>query len=143
MSDSENTAQRSARRVGRPATACPRLKEFKIRTNPEEEATLLAAASAACLPLATYVRLRALGPVRFPVPRADLQTAAELARIGNLFNQAVALAHRGSAPAWPSGEMAELQALCGHIAVLLTDPRARTLRELENTDSILNPEGEE
>jgi len=45
--------------------------------------------------------------VRFPVPKADLQTAAQVARLGNLLNQAVALAHRGSAPAWPSQEMTE------------------------------------
>ena len=83
---------------------------------------LSAAASAACLPIATFLRKRALGVVRFPVPKADLQTAAELARLGNLLNQAVALAHRGSAPAWPTQEMTELQNLCGRLAVLLTDP---------------------
>ncbi|MCK1339797.1 hypothetical protein IVB38_28295 [Bradyrhizobium sp. 38] len=123
MSDWSQTIQRKVGRAGRPPVAHPRLKVFKVRANLEEEAMLNAGASAACLPIATFLRKRALGTVRFPVPKSDLQTAAQLARLGNLLNQAVALAHRGSAPAWPSQEMAELQNVCGRLAVLLIETR--------------------
>jgi hypothetical protein len=133
MSDRDEVIQRKSRRVGRPPTQQPRLKIIKVRANVEEEEMLSAAASAACLPIATFLRNRALGTVRFPVARADLQTAAQLARIGNLFNQAVALAHRGSTPQWPLDEMAELRMVCGRLAVSLTD-----IRSYENIERATN-----
>jgi hypothetical protein len=121
MPDWDDTIRRKVGRAGRPPAAHPRLKVYKVRANLAEQVMLSAAASAACLPIATFLRKRALGAVRFTVPKADFQTAAQLTRLGNLLNQVVALAHSGSAPAWPTQEMTELQNLCGRLAVLLTD----------------------
>lgn len=118
-------------RAGRPPAADPRLKIYKVRANAEEEAALCAAASAACLPVATYVRQRALGHVKFPIPRTDLQTAAALAKLGNVLNQAVALAHRGMAPDWPTSDFAELQELCGRLSLQLTQTQMTDSRQGE------------
>jgi hypothetical protein len=138
MLNSTGTIQRSARRAGRPQAAHPRLTVFKVYANETEEAAIRAAASAAHLPIAVYLRQRSLGPVRIPVPQSDLETAAQLARLGHLINQAIALAHRGHAPTWPAKEMVELQCVCSRLAVLLTDPRARAAQEIDGTVSTSN-----
>jgi hypothetical protein len=54
--------------------------------------------------------------VKIPAPRTDIETAAQLARVGNLLNQAVALAHSGRVVGWPVDQITELQKLCAEIA---------------------------
>jgi len=113
-----------SRRVGRPRSLQPRDLITKVRLNEEEDAIVSSVAAAACLPVATYLRHRALGNVKIPAPRTDVETAAQLARVGNLLNQAIALAHSGRVVGWPVDDIAELQNLCAEIARALVGQTA-------------------
>lgn len=123
-------ARAAARRKmsGRPRLAPEyrRTGRLDIRMSPEEIEAVRGLARAAGVPLARYARSAALGlRVQVPRPAIDVQTAAELGRIGNVLNQAVRLAHSGRTPGWPADELARLHALCVDIGVRLNDRRGR------------------
>jgi hypothetical protein len=71
------------------------------------------------MPVATFLRMRALSAWNFPLPRLDIEAAAQLAQIGHAFDQAVRLCEDGQLPDWPGAEMAQLRDLCRDLSVNL------------------------
>lgn len=108
------------RRSGRPRALDPRTNVTKLRTNASEDEIIKAGAIEACLPLATYIRKRALSEATRALPRVDSEAAAQLARLGHLFDQAVKLCQAGNSETWPAAEAEHLRDLCGQISVRLT-----------------------
>src|SRR4051794_15781634 len=80
---------------GRPRLANRRTIELKLRLTQSELLAIQESAAAAHLSLAAFARRRALFQATAMVPLSDVQCAVQLARIGNILNQAVRLAHVG------------------------------------------------
>jgi len=85
------------RRPGRPPIADPR-SQVSLRLNVAEAAALTAAATAARMPVTTYVRNAALGHRIVTVPEINLAAWRDLARALGLLNQLVAAVHAGKIP---------------------------------------------
>jgi hypothetical protein len=56
----------------------------------------------------------------------DVEAAAQLARIGYVFDQVVRACSDGQLPAWPREELNQLRDLCGRLAVDLTQSKVVT-----------------
>src|SRR5882724_10110748 len=118
--ENEPNAPIRTRRSGRPPALARRIIVMKLRATADEAEMIKAAASNARLPTATFVRRRALSERTTALPSVDLETAAQLARLGHVLNQAVKLCHRGSVSTWPVAEAEQLREICGRISVRLT-----------------------
>jgi hypothetical protein len=93
---------------------------IKVRVTAAERATIAASADAARLPMALFVRRRALGQaVVAPAASVDMEAVAHLGRIGNNLNQIARLAHEGRAPAWPSADIDALRQQLNSVATAL------------------------
>jgi hypothetical protein len=108
------------RRSGRPRALVRRDVVLKLRTTTDEAEVIKSAASDAHLPTATFLRKRALSERTTALPRVDLETAAQLAKLGHVLNQAVILCHGGGVSTWPVAEAEQLREICGRISVRLT-----------------------
>src|SRR5665213_942200 len=95
----DSTTKSEIRRKGRgrPAALFPRIITLKLRANLPEGEQIAAAATACRLPIATYLRQRALTEITVPPPISDIETASQIARVGNVFDQAVRLCQSGQA----------------------------------------------
>jgi hypothetical protein len=123
------TLDQPAKRRGRPVMESPRVLVIKVRATPNESIIIRGAADAARMPVATFLRSRALASSKPPLPHLDIEAAAQLARIGNVFHQAVQL--RDEAPAWPWDELVQLRDLCNKLSVSLTQNAVVTTGEEE------------
>jgi hypothetical protein len=117
------------KRRGRPVVESPRVLVFKVRATPDESVIIRGGADAARMPVATFLRSRALATLNPPIPRADIEAAAQLARIGNVFHQAVQ--SRDDGPGWPWDELVQLRDLCNKLSVSLTQNVVVTMGEEE------------
>lgn len=109
---------RRKRKGGRPRSISPRKMVFVVRANAGEAAEIKQAAATARLPVAIFLRHRALGlPVVAPMALSDVQTATALGRIGHNINQAVKLLHKGGPADWPAAQLDELQRTCADLAI--------------------------
>jgi hypothetical protein len=118
-----------SKRRGRPVAESPRVLVIKVRATPNESVIIRGAADAARMPVATFLRSRALNTSNPPIPRADIEAAAQLARIGNVFHQAVQF--RDDGPGWPWDELEQLRDLCNKLSVSLTQKAVVTTGEEE------------
>ena len=107
------------RRRGRPSVEYPRVVTLKLRASIQEAAQIKSAANASRLPMATYLRKSALAERMAMIPVGDIETAAQIARVGNIVDQAVRLCESGKAD-WPANELTQLREICEAIAVRLT-----------------------
>ncbi|WP_315836143.1 plasmid mobilization protein [Bradyrhizobium prioriisuperbiae] len=96
---------------GRPRAIELRERIIKLRLTAAEAAAIQASAFASRLPVAIFVRRRALGQaIAAPAASVDIDVVASLGRIGNNLNQMARLAHEGRAPAaWPHDDIAALR----------------------------------
>jgi hypothetical protein len=112
------------KRRGRPAAKFPRVIILKLRASLPEADRINGAANASRLPTAAYIRKRALAEITIPLPACDIETAAQIARVSHIFEQAVRLCESGKATNWPAEELDRLRELCSDIALRLTNPGA-------------------
>jgi len=115
-----NELHQPRKRRGRPVTKSPRNRVIKVRATPNESAIIKGGADAARMPVAAFLRWRALAGSICLIPRADIEAAAQLARIGNVFHQAVELCEGASSPGWPREELGQLRDLCNRLSLSLT-----------------------
>ena len=104
------------RKAGRPPKSPELVRKLRltVRLSDEELASVRTKAEIVNLPIATLLRLAALGtPLRPVVPAANLAAVGELNRIGNNVNQLAYLAHQGRIPSHLLPTIVELQALLG------------------------------
>ncbi|MBR1216516.1 plasmid mobilization relaxosome protein MobC [Bradyrhizobium sp. U87765 SZCCT0131] len=106
----ENVTAPQRKIWGRPRAIQPRTRVIKLRVTPAESTAIQTSAAASRLPVAIFVRRRALGQaVTAAAAHIDIEVITHLGKIGNNLNQAARLAHEGRAPGWPADDIDALR----------------------------------
>jgi hypothetical protein len=116
----ENTPASRKKSWGRPRAIEARTRTIKLRVTTAESAAIETSAVASRLPVAIFVRRRALGQaVTVAAAHIDIEVLTQLGKIGNNLNQAARLAHEGRAPSWPAADIDALRRELNSISTAL------------------------